>query len=183
MRPLFTIHTGEFVVGEFIERTHRQLDIWVPAKDTGIDLLITGNPNRRPVLLQVKLSRDYKPAQARTEFEKMIVAAGWTTIKSDKLKNSKADLWVFVLVSYERTIQPQFVVIPPKELLKRLTAVHGKSKMYHFYPWVTTNGICLDGRGLTRAHKRQLVEGTIKLGARDLTSYLGNWSALDRLAK
>src|SRR6267142_4065538 len=177
MRALFTIHAGEYVVGEFIERTFPALDVWVPAKDTGVDLLITGKPVGSPISLQVKLSRDYKPLEAATEFERSILAAGWLTIDHDKLARSKADFWVIVLVSHERNLKPQFIVIPPRELLRKLVVIHGKSKRYHFYPWVTKSNVCLEGRGLLRAHKRQLVEGTIVLGDRDLSAYLENWNA------
>jgi hypothetical protein len=39
MRPIFTIHAGEFIVGEHLERKFKGLNIWVPTKDTGVDLL------------------------------------------------------------------------------------------------------------------------------------------------
>ena len=33
MRPLFTIHAGEFVVGEHIEQQFPKF-VWIPSKDT-----------------------------------------------------------------------------------------------------------------------------------------------------
>ena len=40
MKPLFTIHEGEFLVGDYINRKlGRKFDVWVPTKDTGVDLL------------------------------------------------------------------------------------------------------------------------------------------------
>ena len=84
MRPLFTIHAGEFLVGAYIERNFPALNIWIPAKDTGVDLLVTGKPTRSPVSLQVKLSRDYKAPEARNDFERMILGAGWLTINHAK---------------------------------------------------------------------------------------------------
>ena len=30
MKPLFTIHAGEFVAGDHIERTYRGVNVWVP---------------------------------------------------------------------------------------------------------------------------------------------------------
>lgn len=61
MRPLFTIHAGEFIVGEHIEKNFPGLNVWIPSKDTGIDLLVTDKTNScKPISLQVKLSRDYK---------------------------------------------------------------------------------------------------------------------------
>jgi hypothetical protein len=38
MKSLFTIHAGEFLVSEAIERKFPKVNVWVPAKDTGVDL-------------------------------------------------------------------------------------------------------------------------------------------------
>jgi hypothetical protein len=40
MRPIFTVHAGEFLAGQYIEREFKK-NVWVPRKDTGIDLLVT----------------------------------------------------------------------------------------------------------------------------------------------
>lgn len=181
MRPLFTVHAGEFLVGEFIEKSYPALDVWIPSKDTGIDLLVTNTATATMVSLQVKLSRDYKPPEASSDFDRILVAAGWLTLVHDKIAKSTADYWVFVLVSHERKMLPQFIVIPPSELLKRLIAVHGESKSYHFYPWVTKSLIALDGRGLLKEEKKQLADGSLALGDRDISKFLGNWSALKNI--
>lgn len=183
MRPLFTIHAGEFLVGEFIERNFPTLHVWIPSKDTGVDLLVTDTSAQNAVSLQVKLSRDYKKPEAVDEFQRVLIAAGWHTLNHHKLLTSTADYWVFVLVSLERRIQPQFIVIPPKKLLDRLVAIHGKQERYHFYPWVIQTGVCLHGRGLTKKECAQLASGLLELGDRDLKPFLGNWSALEHLAQ
>jgi hypothetical protein len=59
MRPIFTIHAGEFLVGEYLERTFKNVQIWVPAKDTCIDLLVSNSRNTKAVSFQVKFSRDF----------------------------------------------------------------------------------------------------------------------------
>lgn len=182
MRPLFTVHAGEFLVGEFIEHSFPKLNVWIPSKDTGIDLLVTDMKNSSTVSLQVKLSRDYKAPEAATDFDRSLLAAGWLTLAHDKIAKSTADYWVFVLVSHERKMKPQFIVIPPAELLKRLLAIHGQSKNYHFYPWVTKSKVALDGRGLLKAEKKALTAGSLALGHRDLSKFLGDWSALQRIA-
>ena len=46
MRPIFSIHAGEYITGDFIEHklkdnANRKLNVWIPSKDTGVDLLIT----------------------------------------------------------------------------------------------------------------------------------------------
>ena len=182
MRPLFTVHAGEFLVGEFIEKSFPGLNVWVPSKDTGIDLLVTNTAASTMVSLQVKLSRDYKPPEASSDFDHILMAAGWLTLAHDKIAKSTADYWVFVLVSHERKMRPQFIVIPPSELLRRLIAVHGKAKTYHFYPWVTKTLMTLDGRGLLKSEKKQLADGSLVLGERDISQFLGNWSALENIA-
>ena len=62
MRPLFTIHAGEYLVANEIEQMRfgrESLRVWVPSKDTGIDLLVTSHDCRRTISLQVKFSRTY----------------------------------------------------------------------------------------------------------------------------
>jgi len=183
MRPLFTVHAGEFLVGEFIEKNFSTLNVWIPSKDTGIDLLVTNEMNSSTVSLQVKLSRDYKVPEAANDFDRSLLAAGWLTLAHDKIHKSTADYWVIVLVSHERKMQPQFIVIPPSILLERLEAIHGLSKKYQVYPWVTTSKVALEGRGLLKAQKKALAAGSLDLGPRDLSKFLGNWSALECIAK
>lgn len=50
MRPLFTLHAGEYLVGSYVEQKYPDLQIWVPATYTGVDLW---SPNR----LAVKVDR------------------------------------------------------------------------------------------------------------------------------
>ena len=181
MRPIFTLHAGEFLVGEYIEKTYRTLNVWIPSKDTGIDLLVTNASTSSMVSLQVKLSRDYKPAEAISTFDHMAYAQGWLTLSHKKIAASTADQWVFVVVSHERTFRPQFIVLPPSELLRRLVAVHGESERYNFYPWVTKSGVALDGRGLSPAEKEAFAEGVLELGERDLSPFLNNWEAINKI--
>ena len=129
MRPIFTIHAGEFLVGEHIEKRFPELNVWIPSKDTGIDLLVTNKNNAsRSVSIQVKMSRDYKPAFATDNFSRVLLAGGWLTLAHDKIEDSKADYWVFILVSHERKMKPKYIIIPPSELLRCLVGIHGKSK-------------------------------------------------------
>jgi len=181
VRPLFTVHAGEFVVGEHVEKEFKNLNVWIPAKDTGVDLLITDASAKQTVSLQVKLSRDYRQPEAIEEFDRDLLATGWLTFNHKKLETSPADLWVIVLVSHERKSKPLFIVIPPAELLGRLVAIHGKAKNYHFYPWVTKYGCCMQGRGLNKAARASIAKGKFDLGLRDLSAFLDDWSALKRL--
>lgn len=184
MRPIFTIHAGEFLVGEHIEQNYRELNVWIPSKDTGIDFLVTNKKDpSKSVSLQVKMSRDYKPVHATDAFSRKLLAGGWLTLSHEKIDNSPADYWVFILVSHERKIKPKYIIIPPSELLTRLVNIHGKSKSYHFYPWVLDlgSGIALQGRGLLKKEKAKLVTGSYQLGDRDLSRYLEYWTPLDEI--
>ena len=181
MHPLFTVHAGEFLVGRHIERNFRTLNVWIPSKDTGIDLLVTNERNSCSVSLQVKLSRDYNESEAISEFDRSLAAGGWFRLFHEKIANSKADYWVFVLVSYERKIRPRFIVIPPHKLLEQLEKIHGNSKSYHFYPWIMKSNDALDGRGLKKSDKAALSDGSFELGSRSLTTFLDNWTALKEL--
>jgi hypothetical protein len=46
MKPMFTIHSGEYLVGAHIERRFKRVNVWVPSRDTGVDLLLSDPQNR-----------------------------------------------------------------------------------------------------------------------------------------
>ena len=58
MKPMFTIHAGEYLTGAYIEENCKEANVYVPTKDTGIDLLITSKDSKKIVSLQVKSSKD-----------------------------------------------------------------------------------------------------------------------------
>ena len=177
MKPLFTIHAGEFVVGEHIERNFRGVNLWVPAKDTGIDLLVTDSNNRKSVSLQVKFSRDYS---AKHIFQERLRACGWWAINRQKLADSKADYWVFVLMGLERASM-DCVVIKPSDLLVRLDGIHGKAKTIQSYLWITEKKRCWETRGLNRQNESEIAQGQYANEVRDFSQYLNDWSPIKAL--
>lgn len=48
MKPLFTLLAGEYLVGRLIEARFRHTNHWVPAKRTGVDLLVSDRRNPKP---------------------------------------------------------------------------------------------------------------------------------------
>lgn len=76
----------------------------------------------------MKLSRDYRKPEAIDDFDYELIAGGWLLLDHDKIQKSSADWWVIILVSHERKLKPQFIVIPPSELLSRLQQIHGNQK-------------------------------------------------------
>jgi hypothetical protein len=188
MRPIFTIHAGEYLVGKHIEeygqksKDSKELRVWIPSKDTGIDLLVTHREHSkfRPIGLQVKFSKHYDPTVAKSALDKIMIAGGWVKLLHDKIENSKADYWIFVIISSIRGTKPEFIVIPPDKLLEKLVATHTKNESYHFYPQILENKKAIDGRNLTPSEKNEIVNGNIPI-ARDLSCYLNNWEMLDHL--
>ena len=126
MKPLFTVHAGEYLVGEYIERNFPGWNVWLPSKDTGIDLLVTDTRNRKAVSLQVKFSKDY-PEHGSLLLQSRLLAAGWWSLDARKIQKSNADFWIFVLPSFVEK-ETSFIILPPAELLRRFKAIHGTAK-------------------------------------------------------
>jgi hypothetical protein len=181
MRSLFTVHIGEFLAGEAIERKFRRVNIWVPGKDKGIDLLVSDAKNKRVVSFQVKFSRDFlgRPG-GRTEFIKPLRSCGWWTLKRHKIVKSPADYWVFALVGFA-TGTRDFVIIKRDDLQKRFDAIHGRANIIQSYFWITEKGKCWETRGLSISDERLIAQGQFKDPTRDFTSYLNNWQPIKQL--
>lgn len=183
MKPIFTVHAGEFVFGEHVEQNFRQLRLWVPTKDTGIDFLITDSAAKSTVSVQVKMSRDYRPSLADTEFDKRLKAAGWFVFSRSSLETSPADIWSIILISHERRSKPVFINIPPRQLLQSLIETHGERRSYHLYPWLFSDGRCIEGRGLKKADKKAFIERRYEARSRDLSAFHNNWGFLDGISR
>jgi hypothetical protein len=180
MKPLFTIHAGEYLVGAFIEQHFKSVNVWIPLRDTGIDLLVSDRRNDRNLSLQVKFSKDFLVTHMGPSFQKQLRACGWWTINRDKLRASPADYWVFVLQGFaSRSVD--FVVIPRQDLLRRLSAVHGRHKVIQSYIWVTEANRCWETRGLNRAQQLLIAQGDFQHRHRDLTAWLNNWAPVAKL--
>ena len=179
MRSLFTIHAGEFVVGEYIQKNFRRLNLWVPARDTGIDLLVTDSKNKKAISLQVKFSKDFLLAKPPI-LQKSLRACGWWSLNREKVAKSKADYWVFVLMGFERR-GADFVIFKPADLLTRWDKIHGKKKSIQSYMWVTAGNRCWETRGLKRQDQFAIAHGKYKNSIRDLSAYLNNWKPIQTL--
>ena len=180
MRPIFTIHAGEFLAGDFIQRSFRRVQLWIPAKDTGVDLLVTDAASSESVSLQVKFSRDFTATHLTPALQRGVRAAGWWSLNRDKLESSRADLWVFVLVGFGKSAT-DFVVIPPGDLLRRLDAVHPAAKTIQSYLWVTNDERCWEARRLRQADQTLVASGQFSDIDRDFSAYLNSWGAIEHL--
>jgi hypothetical protein len=180
MRPIFTIHAGEFLVGQYLERSFKGIRVWVPTKDSGIDLLVTNTRNTRTVSLQVKFSRDFLTTHMGSAYQRPLRACGWWTLNRQKIEKSSADFWVFALVASKKRSH-DFVIIKPEDLLRRLNTIHGKQKTVQTYIWVTENEQCWETRGLSKSETLQIAENQFENKDRDLTVYLNSWEAVRAL--
>jgi hypothetical protein len=126
MRPIFTVHAGEYLVGQHIERDFKK-NVWVPAKDTGVDLLVTNHENSKAISLQVKFSKDFLSIMnlPQSVLDRLRSRA-WFSLDREKMRHSTANLWVFVLAAFTKQ-PPDYVVIEPGELVKKLDALGGTS--------------------------------------------------------
>jgi hypothetical protein len=156
MKPLFTIHEGEFLVGDHISRTFgHKFDVWVPTKDSGVDLLVTRARRRgKAVALQVKFSRSF---DIHKELVRHVIATSWYTLNPKKVRKSEADLWVFVILTLRH--ERHFVVIPTRELLRRIPSAGARF------------GTCTSGCTLTdRATRYAILTMRRSLGPRIVAS-------------
>lgn len=181
MQPIFSIHAGEYLVGTHIEQTYKNLNIWLPSKDTGIDLLVTDQTNSKVISLQVKFSKDFLGSLGESLAEAVVAkvkSGGWWTFKPDKIKDSKADLWVLVLYRFTQR-DYDFVVIEPQELSRRYEQLGRNTGTIQSYVWVTSSKRCWETRGLTKQQQIALANDEFTDSARDLSAYLNNWSKLE----
>ena len=180
MKPLFTVHAGEYLVGTHIEKQFRKLNVWVPVKDVGIDLLVTDQKNKNTLSLQVKFSKDFLVSDMSDVFQSGLRACGWWTLNREKIKKSQADFWVFVLQSFMEKSH-HYIVVNPLELLRKLTELHGSINTLQTYLWVTKSDKCWEARGLKKRDQVLIANDVFKDSQRDFTKYLNDWSELKKL--
>jgi hypothetical protein len=75
----------------------------------------------------------------------------------------------------------QYVVIPPRELLKVFKAVHGDRPLWQVYLTVTKKKRCWETRGLPAKDMVDVVNERFLEKGRNLTEWLNNWSMFAKL--
>ncbi len=119
-------------------------------------LMLQAQTNSKTVSLQVKFSKDFLGSLGNSLSEAVatkVKSGGWWTFKQEKIKNSRADLWVLVLYRFARR-DYDLLVIEPTELLRRYDQLN-RTGIIQTYVWVTASGKCWETRGL---NKQQQVE-------------------------
>ncbi|MDR2073357.1 MAG: hypothetical protein LBP60_07995 [Spirochaetaceae bacterium] len=181
MKPLLTIHGGEYLVGERLEKQFPRSEVWVPVKDTGTDLLLTNPADRRKNAgIQVKFSKDFLPGEKKI-FQQNFAAQGWFNLPPvDTIRNSTADIWILAPYSFEdRNVY--CVVLHPRKLADRLETLGNRDKLYL---WITRDKQrCFAVRGLSRKEQERLAAGDYHglETERDFSPWLENWTVLEGL--
>jgi len=186
MKPIFSVHAGEYLTGSHIAEKFRYVNVWLPAKDTGIDLLVSNRANRQTVSLQMKFSKDFLVAHIQRqapEFQHKLRACGWWTLNSQKVRRSPADYWVFVLQGFANK-SIDYVVVPPRELLRRLHGTHhGQPQTWQVYLWVTKTDRGWATRDLSKDDRLLIAADSYSNASRDFSKYLNAWGPVARLNK
>jgi hypothetical protein len=189
MKPLFSIHEGEYLVGEFLEK-NTAFSVWVPSKDTGEDLLVVNAEKTSMASLQVKFSKDFLVTHNKPEMFKHILCGGWWSLNASKIRESKADFWVFVLFPFlvpkkastkRRNLgsNAQFVIIRPTDLYTKLSGSNGERATFHVYLNISRDGArCLQTRGLRKSNSYFIDSLDIE-PCRDFSNNLNCWDELE----
>lgn len=180
MKPLFTIHAGEYLVGNYIEsRYGNRINAWIPSRDTGIDLLVTDHTNQHTASLQVKFGRDYLPGK-RAELRHSLRCLSWFSLNRTKLDSSKADFWVFVLYAFLGDA-PDFLIVPTAELRTYVIETRGSGEnRVQIYFSSTQSDHCWETRQLKSDEIAQIISGSYHSPIRDFTRYLNAWDAIEQ---
>ena len=193
MRPIFTIHAGEYLVAQHIEDLFANkygIRVWVPSKDDGVDLLLTSKNRKKTLGVQVKFSKDYALLEKDPIYEALV--KGWFRINWRKLNQSKADIWVFVIPRYTDNrcvMKIYYLVFKKEELIKRIKGDASRAEYPYFknesenisvtlYPQVFAGDICVDVRnalhGRDNVKLKQLGDlKRRKRHARNFSQFLG----------
>lgn len=182
MEPIFTIHAGEYLVGMMLQKELKNCDVWIPAKDRGIDLLVTNKGDfKKNVSIQVKYSKDFA-VENRTKnlFE------GLFNLNKKKLSSQPADLWILYISNVKKDFT--YLVIDPKELARRVNSYSktnaGGSFILCLHVFKDKEGKtrCVDVKNLPKKEIKVIEDGGGKLANRnrDFSSYI---KALDGLKK
>lgn len=172
MKALFTIHEGEYLVGNRLERDFSDFELWLPSKDTGIDLLISEKDNpSNCVTIQVKHSKDYKDMTKGLDEIKGVSSCGWWKFGSEKIDKSRATVWVLSCWNiFENKLE--LIMLEKDELLSKLESVHTKKSAHQLYLWFLEDGRCIDVRDLNIAARKEAVMNHESYPERDFTEYV-----------
>jgi hypothetical protein len=179
MKPIFTIHAGEYLFGNAVEARFPKLRNWIPSKDNGIDFLITDEFCKEPLSIQVKYSKDFNWSHGNPKLKPHVKSIGWYSLTREKIELSKADYWV--LVNYDGMRRDaDFLFIKPSELLTKFDSLGRSGKRIESYILITNENNCYETRGIGKKQLESILIGELDNTNRDLKSYLSNWNIIKK---
>ncbi len=123
MKNFYSLNAGEFFVAQELSKQRRDLELYYPLKDKGVDLLAVKNNGTKSVRIQVKESRAYD-------------GPSWHQIRDVKIKDAD----VFVFVTYVEAanngrveFDKDFVIIPRASLARLCSKKKPSNGKYSFY--------------------------------------------------
>jgi hypothetical protein len=182
MKPIISLHAGEYLVATEIQKQINIANIWVPGKDTGIDLLVSDETNKKNVSIQVKFSKDYH-FNDNSNKNKNIVCGGWWTLDYNKINGSKADFWIFVIYNFDKK-NHYFIIIPIEELNQLYKSLNRKNKFQSYFNIFLTNEETKKEKTYeTRDLKNEdiyniITNNNVNYINRDVSKYLNYWEQI-----
>jgi hypothetical protein len=177
MKPIFTIHAGEYLVASEIELIFKDVNVWIPSKDTGIDLLLTDATNSKTTSIQVKFSKDFNSTHKKELVREHIKGSGWWKLERKKIEKSKADFWIFILYSFEKKSH-DYIILSPSELIKLFDSLDRNDPTIHCYFTIFQNDKAVETRGLKDHELMSIFTSGICDPNRDVSIYLNNWDII-----
>jgi hypothetical protein len=151
--------------------------VWLPSKDSGIDLLLTDGECSRAVSLQVKFSRSWEWEEPA--FGAIKIISSFFTVQRRKVETSPAQYWVFVLNPFHSK-HSRFLVITKKELLEEHIKKYpgGQNACRLYFSLVGESETkCWDLR-CSVAEKKEALRSRTIAPYRDYSRFLDNWSQM-----
>jgi hypothetical protein len=136
IRNLWSLEPGECIVAEEILNEFKDVEVFFPVHDVGVDLLVV--KGKKHVGIQVKESRYYI---GRT-WKSGHVGHSWQQIKKVKFDRSRGKVDFYVFLTYlpiqgEHKVSSfgyKFLILPSSDLEKRMSAKGpGKRAVYSFH--------------------------------------------------
>jgi hypothetical protein len=178
MKPIFTIHAGEYLVASEIEKNLKKVNVWIPSKDTGIDLLLTDELNIKTTSIQVKFSKDFNSTLIKQHLREHIKGSGWWKLDRKKIQSSRADFWIFIIYSFEKKSH-DYIILNPFELITLFDELNRFDQIVHCYFTVTNDNKAFETRGLKDSDKKSIYLSGISNPSRDVSKYLNNWELIN----
>jgi hypothetical protein len=172
IRNLWSLEPGECIVAEEIIEKLKNAEVFFPARDVGIDLLVVRG--KKHVGIQVKESRCYPERTWRSGH----VGHSWQQLKRIKFEGSRDEVDFYVFLTYlpiqgEHKVSSfgyKFLIVPSSELEKRMTIkAAGRKSTYSFYFHFQDKNVW-DERVTT----------TLENPLTDYTQFLNAWNLIDK---